>query len=190
MWYLVPFLAILFLLAGLGISTVTQRAPYVGAALSLSLLFAYTMHIPYAYPVERKFQTEIEENVFRKVGLELNQLMGPQDTALLEPLGYIGFLARNKTVYDWPGLGSKIVVKAATEKAPNNFVVWGMIGVLRPNYVVLRPRELEYFRSGFPEVAALYTPVSHIQATPGLKLCEMGYCYMIVDGDFTILKRQ
>jgi hypothetical protein len=112
MWYLPPFLALFFIFAGYGLSSLSFRTPLVATVLGLGLAFVYAMHIPFSFPLESLMQSEVEENVRFKTGLVLNSLMKPQDTAVLEPLGYIGWAARNKTIYDMPGLGSEIAVKA------------------------------------------------------------------------------
>jgi hypothetical protein len=156
--------------------------------LSLGLAFAYAMHIPFSFPLERIMQREIEDKVRLAAGLKLNELMGPEDTAVLEPLGYIGWGARNKTIYDMPGLGSQVSVDALSAR-PNPSLTT-LIDVLRPNYAVLRPRELGRLEHDYPETFARYAPVARIQAEPGLNVANLGYRYKLPDKDFTILKRK
>jgi hypothetical protein len=83
-------------------------------------------------------QRQIEMKVRLAAGLRLSELMKPEDTAVLEPLGYIGWAARNKTIYDMPGLGSQVSVDALKAK-PNP----SLTDALRPDYAVLRPRDAE-----------------------------------------------
>ena len=119
--------------------------------LSLGLAFAYAMHIPFSFPLERIMQREIEEKVRLAAGLRLNELMRPEDTAVLEPLGYIGWAARNKTIYDMPGLGSQVSVDALKERRRPSVAT--LIDALKPNYAVLRPRELGTLKNDYPETA-------------------------------------
>ncbi len=190
MWYLPPFVALLFILAGYGLSAIASylRLVPVAAVLGLGLAFAYAMHIPFSFPLERIMQREIEEKVRLAAGLKLNELMGPEDTAVLEPLGYIGWGARNKTIYDMPGLGSQVSVDALKEtRRPS---VATLIDALKPNYAVLRPRELGTLKNDYPETAAMYEPVARIQAQPNLNVSNLGYRYKLPDKDFTILQRK
>jgi hypothetical protein len=87
------------------------------------------------FDLEKQAQIAIEDGVRRKVGERLAVLMEDDDTVVLEPLGIIGYYARNKTIYDYPGLGSKISVKAAREGAAG---FGGLCDKLRPTFLVLR----------------------------------------------------
>jgi hypothetical protein len=189
MWYLPPFVALLFIFAGYGLSGIAtySRLEPVAAILSLGLAFVYAMHIPFSFPLERIMQREIEEKVRLATGLKLNELMRPEDTAVLEPLGYIGWGARNKTIYDMPGLGSRVSVDALAASPRPSLPT--LIDALKPNYAVLRPRELGDFKRDYPDTFALYEPVARIQAEPDLNVANLGYRYKLPDKDFAILKR-
>jgi hypothetical protein len=146
------------------------------------------MHIPFSFPLDRRMQAEIEDAVRLKTGERLNELMGPEDTAVLEPLGYFGWAARNKTIYDMPGLGSRISVEAL--KSRKDPYLFGLVDALKPTFIVMRPLELNLLKQNYPKTAALYTPVARIQARPNLDLSHLGYEYRKADADFTILKKQ
>ena len=188
MWYLPPFVALLFVLAGYGLSTIAAHNPPTAAVLGLAMAFVYALHIPFSFPLDRKYQKEIDEAVRLKVGAELNKRMTMEDTAVLEPLGYIGWAARNKTIYDMPGLGSKISVEALSQRS--DATISGLVDALKPTYIVVRPQELEALRKNYPETADLYSLVFEKQAKAGLEFVNMGYRYVIIDDHYKILKRR
>jgi hypothetical protein len=86
------------------------------------------------FDLEKQAQIAIEDGVRRKVGERLAVLMKDDDTVVLEPLGIVGYYARNKTIYDYPGLGSKIAAKAFRESAGFG----DFCDILRPTFLVLR----------------------------------------------------
>ncbi|HMG04106.1 MAG TPA: hypothetical protein VK581_01515, partial [Chthoniobacterales bacterium] len=93
----------------------------------------------------------------------------------------------NKTVYDYPGLGSKVAVRAMKNLSPPR--VAGLLNALQPTYAVLRPNEFGDLMRRFPETAAKYEVAARMRAAPGLTLRNMGYAYRISDDDFRILRR-
>ena len=109
------------------------------------------------------------------------------DTVVLEPLGFMGWAAFNKTVYDFPGLGSKVAVRATKHLSYPR--VAGLVDALQPNYAVLRPNEFSDLMRKFPETAAKYEVATRMLAAPDLKLQNMGYAYRLIDDDFRILRR-
>lgn len=187
MWYLPPFLALYFVLAGYGLSGVARKNATFAAAVGVAISIAYSVHIAFSFPLERKMQVEIEENVRLKTGRILDRLMGPQDTAVLEPLGYIGWAARNKTIYDWPGLGSKVSVD--TLKGGTRPSMPALIGALEPTYLVLRPGELAQLERDDRSTADLYTSITRVEAKTGPELSYHGYRYRMSDSQFVILRR-
>lgn len=192
MWYLPPFAAILFLLAGYGLSGfASQQRPYYQfgtVILGSFVAIIYASHIPFSFPVEKRVQNEIENAVRLKTGEVLGSMMGPTDTAVLEPLGYMGFGAFNKTIYDHPGLASKVAVNALASSPNKSF--GELIRIVQPSFIVLRPKEFVNFSIDYPETAKNYAHVIEIKITPGLNLKQWGYesnVYM-VDGDFSIYR--
>ena len=130
------------------------------------------------------------------LGLELMVLPGyllaglmknPDDTVVLEPLGFIGLAAFNRTVYDFPGLGSKVAVAAVKNLSPPRIA--GLVHALQPTYAVLRPNEFADLMRRFPETAAKYELAARMRSGPGLTLRNMGYSYRVIDNDFQILRR-
>jgi hypothetical protein len=184
MWYLPPFVALLAVVAAYGLSWLGR---WPSLAVGSALAFAYALPLPLALPIERDVQVKIEDGVRRAVGLELNRLMGPNDTAALEPLGYAGWFARNKTIYDFPGLGSPTAAAAVKGMRPHGSL-GRMIDVLKPTFIILRPYELPELKERFPQTFALYREVRQIGGPPP-KLENMGLRYGTVDALFFIFKK-
>jgi hypothetical protein len=188
MWYLPPFLALLFIVAGHGLSQFHERLPRPAALLGVTIAGCYALHLPFSMPLDKKMQTSIEVNIRERTGYVLSTMMtNPADTVVLEPLGFMGWAAFNKTVYDYPGLGSKIAVR--TMKSLPHPRIADLIDALQPTYAVLRPYERRDFLRRFPETAARYEVASRIRAKPDFALQNMGYAYRVIDNDFSILRR-
>jgi hypothetical protein len=98
MWYLPPFTALFFFLAAYGLDWVSKTSRSAAIVVGCDIALAYAIPLFIAMPIDRAFQREIEFGVRWQVGKELNQLMKPGDTVTLEPLGYIGWVARDKTI--------------------------------------------------------------------------------------------
>jgi hypothetical protein len=119
MWYLPPFTALLFIVAGYGLSELAAKARWPAIALGMILAISYALHIPFSMPLDKKVQETIEVNVRERTGYSLAGMMkNPDDMVVLEPLGFMGLAAFNKTVYDYPGLGSKVAVRATKHLSP------------------------------------------------------------------------
>ena len=189
MWYLPPFVALAFLLAGYGISRVARAEPALAGVTGIIVAIAYALPLPFVMPLDRRTQVDVDDAVRTQVGLKLNSLMGPNDTVVLEPLGYIGWAARNKTIYDFPGLGSKIAVAALKNRpSPSPY---DLTDALKPTFAVLRPFEFERLRSMFPSTAALYTVVETVKGTTAgtSSISNMGVSYGVADDEFAILRK-
>lgn len=188
MWYLLPFTALGFVLAGYALSQMAAKAPWLATPIALALAGCYAMHLPFSMPLDKKVEQAIEIDVRERTGYLLAALMTKaDDTVVLEPLGFIGWAAFNRTVYDYPGLGSKVSVRAV-KNMPEPGVA-ALVDALQPTYAVLRPNEFEDLTQKFPATAAKYEVEKHLEAAPGLTLRNMGYEYWISDNDFRILRR-
>ena len=166
MWYLPPFTALYFLFAASGVSLLASRQRALGGIAGCLLFLAYAAHLPFTLPLDKRVQEGIEIDVRSRVGKILDGLMSDQDSVVLEPLGFIGWEARNKTIYDFPGLGS-LKAFAAFKK---HLSLHGLIIELSPRFLVLRPGEWETFTAQASELAARYEAVSVVRAKPGLSL--------------------
>jgi len=188
MWYLPPFIALFFIVAGYGLSELAGKASRPAIALGMILALTYAMHLPFSMPLDKKVQETIEAAVREKTGDALAGMMkNPEDTVVLEPLGFMGLAAFNKTVYDFPGLGSKVAVRATKNLSPPR--VAGLVDALQPTYAVLRPNEFGDLMRRYPQTAARYELAARMRAAPGLTLRNMGYAYRLIDNDFRILRR-
>lgn len=187
MWYLPPFLALAFLVAAYGISELAVKMPRLAIAGSLALALAYTIHLPFSMPLDKEVQEKIEIGVRAKTGSMLNAMTTDKDTVVLEPLGFIGWMAFNKTIYDFPGLGSKVVVRAIKNMAAPSLA--GLIDALQPTYVVVRPHEFKALQLRFPGTAAKYELAARVLPASPINLEKWGYQYATIDGDFGILRR-
>lgn len=188
MWYLPPFMALFFLLVGSGVTFAAKKAKVATLVVSLLLTISYVAPLIFVLPLDKKMQEEIEIGVRTKVGRHLNELMTSSDTAVLEPLGYIGWQARNKTIYDYPGLGSPIALEALKTKPGTG--LGGMMELLAPTFAVLRPDVANDINIYLPKTAALYETVSHIKLEKPINLTNWGLSYLLIDNDFIILKRK
>jgi hypothetical protein len=86
----------------------------------------------------RTQQRVIEGQVRQPIGQWLHDHAKPEDTVLLEPLGYIGYYSQLR-MYDFPGLSSPEVV-AAIKGGAHRYAE--LIARLRPTWLVLRPSEI------------------------------------------------
>lgn len=192
MWYLPPFLALAFIIAGHGLSQFAQSFPRLSCCIGPALGFCYAFHLPFSLPLDKKVQREIEVAVRERAGKTLNEMTTNEDTIVLEPLGFVGWAARNKTIFDFPGLGSRVSV-AAIKKMPGPTVA-ALIDALQPTHALVRPDEYDELVREFPDTAVKYTVAAHIFAQPlrlqrtrGLR--TMSYEYGVMDNDFRILRR-
>lgn len=187
MWYLPPFTALAFLVAGYGLSQLARLARIPSAILGGTLAAGYAMHLPFSMPLDRKVQRTIEIPVRERAGRILAQSMSAEDTVVLEPLGFVGWAAGNKTVFDFPGLGSKIALHAIQKRHLSNLA--GLIDALQPTYAVVRPNEFADLGQQFPATAARYETTERLMAEPSLRLYYRGYEYAVIDNDLRILRR-
>jgi hypothetical protein len=86
----------------------------------------------------------VEDGVRKRIGLYLNAMMKPEQTLGCEPLGYVGYYSR-RTVYDYPGMGSKKVTDFLRSH-PDQRNMNGVFKHFRPDYLLLRPWEYDMIR--------------------------------------------
>jgi hypothetical protein len=185
MWYLPPFLALVFLLAGVGLNWLAKLSVPAAATIGVAIAIPYAVQAPFTMPLDRRQQVNIEVAVRTKVGQRLNALMSPNDTVVLEPPGFIGLEILPRRTYDFPGLTSY----HAFEAWKNYHHMTGLIIDLKPEFVVQRPAERAEFEGRQPELAQHYVPIETIEAPPGLKLENLGLVYYVLDNKYTIYRR-
>jgi hypothetical protein len=184
MWYLPPFVALFFLMAAYGLDWATKKAAPVTWAGGGILAAAYAIPVFIHMPLDRAMQRDIEQGVRWKVGDALNELMTKDDIVVLEPLGYLGWVAKDKTIYDYPGLGSR----KSFEILRRVKSMVALVDDARPTFAVFRPGDYETFQKYIPDGAKAYTPVREISAREGLELSNLGLEYPVIDNHFTIYR--
>ncbi|MEX3967945.1 hypothetical protein AB4Y42_38080 [Paraburkholderia sp. EG286B] len=155
-WYIPPFFAMFFVVVGFGFSAIAQKARVAAVILSGIVGIAFAAPFFFCLNTDRLWQQDIETGIRHRVGEELNIMMKPGQSVVLEPLGYIGGPVRTKVIYDKPGLGSKIAFDAYKKYG------WGMIDEIKPDFVVLRKKEVKYIDENMPAVLSPYERVAHI----------------------------
>ena len=196
-WYWPPFLAVVMLFAALGMQRMSATVSVAPKTVAVALAVAFALHMPFSFPVERKVQL-VEDQVRTNVGLYLRANVQPGESVVSESAGYIGFYGGAK-LYDYPGLTSKTSVRALQAMPPDRRAITDLIATLQPDWLVLRPWELDQLRQQFPDVAAEYQvqKVFEVSGVPEATLDRRGaagvdfagYSQYDVDMKFTVLKK-
>src|SRR6184192_544442 len=160
-WYLPPFLALVVILVAAGLQRIYVWRPMITKSLSVALAFAFAMHMPFSFGVEAKVQA-VENEVRTNVAEYLKATVPPGESVTSESAGYIGFYGGVK-LFDYPGLTSKTSVRALQALPPDQRDLPHLVAALRPDWLVLRPWELNSLREQFPEIAAEYQVVRVFQ---------------------------
>ncbi|HEX9097353.1 MAG TPA: hypothetical protein VF990_14790 [Candidatus Dormibacteraeota bacterium] len=215
-WYMPPFLGALMIvvavgmqrlsaplplvekmLAAVGTPRLSTTLPLVPKTMAVVLSVAFAMHMPFSFPVERNVQS-IENQVRTNVGLYLRANVQPGQSVTSESAGYVGYFGGVK-LYDYPGLTSKTSVRALQSLPPNRRTLADLISVLQPDWLVLRPWELDALQQNYPAVAAKYQ-VEKVFEMPGVPESELnvrgassvsfgGFVETDIDLKFIVLKR-
>ena len=185
MWYLPPFVALIFLFAACGVSSMATRFPRPAIAGSLLLLASYAAPLFFAVPLDARVQREIELDVRTEVGRRLAVLMDEDDSVVLEPLGFIGWEIRPRTTFDFPGLSSPKAFEAYIKHRH----MTGLIIELDPEFVVQRPSERREFEDRNADLAARYKLVERVSATDLAEISNWGLLYYAIDREFGIYRR-
>ena len=160
-WYLPPFLALVMIVVAAGLQRIYVWRPMITKSLSVALAFAFAMHVPFSFGVESKVQA-VENEVRTNVAEYLKATVPPGESVTSESAGYIGFYGGVK-LFDYPGLTSKTSVRALQALPPDQRDLPHLVAALRPDWLVLRPWELNSLREQFPEIAAEYEVVRVFQ---------------------------
>ena len=118
----------------------TRLMPAVRRGVPLALLAVQLALTACVARLTQQEQRWIENGVRRSIGQWLHDHAAPQDTVLLEPLGYIGYYSGLKTL-DYPGLSSRKVVEVRRHLGPEKERLAWM--ELNPDWLVLRQREAD-----------------------------------------------
>ena len=188
-WYGPPAIAVIFLLAAAGLDRLTRARPaWVAAVPATALALAFAMHMPLSFPMEARIQQDIEDRVRVPLGEYLGEVAEPGDTIGSESAGYVS-KHTNATLYDFPGLTSPTVVE--TLQQPGHLPgIYGIADLLDPDWLVMRPNELEFLREADPETASEYEVARKFHVPEeGTELDRGGLVFLNVDRDFTVLRR-
>lgn len=195
-WYLPPFLGVVMIVVAVGMQQMSVSLPVPPKAAAVVLSIAFAMHMPFSFAVDRQVQS-VDDQVRTNVALYLKANVQPGQSVVSESAGYIGFYGDVK-LYDYPGLTSKTSVRALQSLPPNERDIPHLIAAVNPDWLVLRPWELQQFRAEFPDVAARYE-VSKVFEMPGVpesvldtgggEIGFAGYEVHDIDMKFTVLQR-
>jgi hypothetical protein len=187
-WYGPPAIAMIFLLAAAGLNRLTAARPRLAAVPAVGLALVYAMHIPFSFPLEARIQHQIEDRVRLPMAYYLGDTVAPGETIGSESAGYVSRYT-NATLFDFPGLTSPTVVD--TLRQPGHLPgIYGIAQLLDPDWLVMRPNELEFLRQADPETASEYEVARRFQVSAGSTPLELGgLAFFNVDRDFTVLRR-
>jgi hypothetical protein len=187
-WYLPPFMAVVILLAATALHRFSTFAPRGGPAIALGLAAAFGVHMPFTFPIERRIQSDIEDRVRRPIGEWLGENVAAGESVTSESAGYVGYYGRVK-LYDYPGLTSPTVLEALDDR-PDRRTLEGVVDLVEPDWVVLRPFELDTLKATFPDTAARYSVVRRFGVEEAdTRLVRWKVEYGNIDRQFLILRK-
>jgi hypothetical protein len=151
----------------------------IGGQMTLCALNALEMRIR---------QKEIEMGSRYEIGMWLRKQGLPTESVYLEPLGYIGYFSGMRMI-DWPGLVAPQVVKMRRERQIGQF---DMIFAIRPDWVVLRKRELEFLGPLREQLDRDYALENVFDVTKQLEQHRLipGKTFLYVDAVFGVFRRR
>lgn len=196
-WYMPPFLALVMLVAAVGLQRINDVRPAITRTLAVALALAFAIHIPFSFAVESQVQN-VESQVRTNVAEYLKQTVPTGQSVTSESAGYVGFYGGVK-LYDYPGLTSRTSVHALQALPPDRRDLAHLVAALRPDWLVLRPWELAALRREFPDVAAEYqevrmfqmsgVPNDQLDVDGATTISFAGFSEIDVDEKFIVLKR-
>jgi hypothetical protein len=137
---------------------------------------------------EMRVQQRVIEDGGRKIiGEWLRANAAPSDRIFLEPLGYVGYYSHLKA-YDYPGLSSREVVTAIREGATT---YPELIAQLKPDWLILRPSEIEQQGITNANTRAHYRVAKVIDHSRELKAIPFlpGRGWLEYDSQFVVFQR-
>ncbi len=136
----------------------------------------------------RTQQAIIEDGHRAVLGRWLRATAAPGDRVYLEPLGYVGYFSGLKML-DWPGLASPEVVAA---RRAGHLPHAGIIAALRPEWLVLRPDQVDAIRVAAPRLLTEdYRLARTFDARPALDAVATlpGRGYLRFDAVYQVFQR-
>lgn len=136
-------------------------------------------------------QALIETGQREQIGLWLRNQVQANDSVFLEPVGYIGYFSGAR-IRDWPGLVTPQIVKLRHE----GFGYAGVIDRIQPQWLVLRPYEIEMIYAADPGFKEQYLPLKLFDVTDKLRALRQpsgpmpGENYLDYDATYLVFKRK
>jgi len=157
----------------------------------ISLLFCVNLILFVSSAFLMRLRQKIIERGNRtQIGLWLKENAdSPFDAVFLEPLGYIGFYSQLKML-DFPGLASPEVVAARKKLGTDSFAQ--LIVELKPDWLVLRPEEIEDIKHQMPALLIIfYRPAKVFDVSQKVTRYAYlpGHHYLEYDQTFTVFKK-
>ncbi len=188
-WYGPPAIAVIVLLAAAGLSRLTAARPALAAVPAVALALAYAIHIPLSFPLEERIQHEIEDQVRLPLGRYLGEVAKPGDTMASESAGYVAY-ETNATLYDFPGLTSPTAVETLEGSAGALPGIYGLAQLLDPDWLIMRPDEIEFLNQADPQTASEYEVARRFEVpAESTSLDRGGLVYLNIDREFAVLRR-
>jgi hypothetical protein len=185
-WYSAPPLALIFILAAAGLDRLSAPRPAFAAVAATGLALLYVIQLPFVLPLDARTQ-RIEDRVRERLGSYLGRVLKPGQTYASESAGYVAY-DTNATLYDFPGLTSNRVVD--TLRGSSGASLQLLVARLHPDWLVMRPYELDSLRQGYPAAASRYQPVRRFREPhPQPLLDHWGVQMLNLDQDFIVLRR-
>ncbi len=198
-WYLPPITLLSIIVLGLIfqdlISLIKSKTiffnksvKFIGYVSASFLLFFCIVTFLYG-ALQMKYQQKIIEFGNRKeIGLWLKKNNKKNDTVFMECLGYFGFYSEMKTL-DFPGMSSTEVVSARKFLNTNHYS--DLIANLKPNWLVLRPNEIDNINNDSPNLlknryllVKVFDVTDEVYKSP----VKYGKPYLLIDAKFSIYK--
>lgn len=156
-WYLPPLMGVSVVLMAVTVgewaSWLSAWRPlrYVGEGAAIAgagaYLLPFLMALPATFYSEKLIQTKVEDGVRKQMGIYMGQVMGPRQTVVCEPLGYMSYYSR-RHIWDFPGLASRTAARIVREEKIQHGtkgLLMALIERLQPDYAVLRTSEVLQF---------------------------------------------
>ena len=197
-WYILPWLNVVALLFAFGIEHASEWRTHLWwkrilAVVPCIFLALYAFGLTRTFPAERHIQLGIEEACRVKIGEWLEANSEPDDWIACECLGYVGSYS-NRPILDYPGLSCPRTVAANRRRPEGDRSLMTLIHDERPEWLVLRPYELEYLTERFPETVKKYderqrfsADAEHVKAIGDLMWAD-GF-QLTIDEEFVVLQR-
>jgi hypothetical protein len=184
-WYVPPFTAAAILLAGMGLERL-RRPAAIRPVLAASLIVAFALPYPWLVAIERNVQDNVEAKVRLAVAAYLRDAVTSGEPVVSESAGYIGHASR-VLLWDYPGLTSPAALATIQGIPRRDRSVAALVAAARPTWAVLRPEELDLFRSRWTEAASTYRVCASF-GPGGDQIDAGGYTKRTIDLRFHVLR--